>query len=90
MTDLTTTARRSQFCDRRGLHARERERERERVRERLLHRERTAQHPMLRRVCIGALAASARGDLVDLDAKTFDDAVFGPGKAAFIKFQAPW
>jgi len=34
--------------------------------------------------------ASALGEAISLTKKNFDDEVFGKGKAAFVKFLAPW
>lgn len=37
-----------------------------------------------------ALVASASGEAVELNSKNFDKKVLQSGKAAFVKFLAPW
>jgi len=44
---------------------------------------------MLVRVLVATLAASASA-AIELTPDNFDEVVFGSGKAAFIKFLAPW
>ena len=52
---------------------------------------RSSGHPdrMLARVLLATLAACASA-AVELTPDNFDEVVFGSGKAAFIKFLAPW
>jgi len=46
-------------------------------------------HPMMRSFLLCALAAPAFGAL-ELTEANFDDVVLKSGKAAFVKFLAPW
>ena len=45
---------------------------------------------MLRALALTALAAGVAGEAMELTDTNFDRLVFKSGKAAFIKFLAPW
>ena len=45
---------------------------------------------MLRAIALTALLAGAAGEAVELTDSNFDRLVFQTGKAAFVKFLAPW